>query len=174
MPDYNSDVLEVSLGKFEAAQGQKYQDPANFLQALWNEAGPAVGSMKIMLKLMRTKFEGEETGLKPDQTNIRLILIDFLIEEAGKDSNDPVNFIDQIANQLSKYNKESNAGEDKEGDPNAHPPNKGDRPNKASKTQGTLPRAPEANPAGGTAAATATMAEGDEKGTQSMSMESGE
>jgi hypothetical protein len=102
------------------------------------------------------------------------MLIDFLIKEAGKDTNNVIDFIDQIANQLSKYDKESNAGEDKEGYPNAHPFNKGGGPNEASKTQGTLPRAPEATPAGGTAAATATMAEGDEKGMQSMSMASGE
>jgi hypothetical protein len=49
MSKYNSAVLEVSSGKFEAAHGQKYKEPANFLQALWNEAGLTVGSMKIML-----------------------------------------------------------------------------------------------------------------------------
>jgi hypothetical protein len=58
MSAYDSDVLEVSLGEFKAAHGQKYQDLANFLRALWNKARPAVGSMKIMLELMRTEFEG--------------------------------------------------------------------------------------------------------------------
>jgi hypothetical protein len=174
MSEYNSDILEVSSGEFKMAHGQKYQDPTNFLQALWNEAGPTVGSMKIMLKLMRTKFEGEMAGLKADLTNVPPMLINFFIKEAGEDSNNAIDFINQIANQLSKYNKESNAGEDKEGDPTAHPPNKGDKPNKASKTQGTLPRAPEANPARGTATATATMVEGGEKGMQSLSMASGE
>jgi hypothetical protein len=59
MSDYNLDLLEVSSGEFEAAHSQKYQQPENFLQALWNKAGPAIGSMKIMLELMKTKFEGE-------------------------------------------------------------------------------------------------------------------
>ncbi len=57
MSEYDSDVLEVSSGKFEAAHDQKYKEPANFLQALWNKAGPSVGSMKIMLEMVRTKFE---------------------------------------------------------------------------------------------------------------------
>jgi hypothetical protein len=63
MSENNSDALEVSSGEFEAAHGQKYEEPANFLQALWNEAGLTVGSMKIMLKMLRTKFEGELAGL---------------------------------------------------------------------------------------------------------------
>jgi hypothetical protein len=69
MLEYNSDVLEVSFGKFEAAHGQKYKEPANFLQALWNEAGPTVGSMKIMLKMLRTEFKGGLAGLQADLTN---------------------------------------------------------------------------------------------------------
>jgi hypothetical protein len=125
MSEYDSDVPEVSLGKFKVEHDQRYQDPANFLQALWNEAGPAVGSMKIILELMRTQFEGEVAGLKANLTNVHQILIDFLIEEAGKDSNNAINFINQIANQLSKYNKESNDGEDKEKDPNAIFPTRG-------------------------------------------------
>ncbi len=174
MSAYGSDVLEVSSGKFEAAHGHKYQDPANFLQALWNEAGPMVGSMKIMLKLMRTEFKGGMVGLKAGLTNVPQMLINFLIKEAGKDTNNAINFINQISNQLSKYNKERNAGADEEEDPKSHPPHKEDEPNKASKTQGMLPRAPDVAPAGGTAAATATTAEEDKKRRQSMSMASGE
>jgi hypothetical protein len=69
MSEYNSAVLEVSSGKFEAAHGQKYKEPANFLQALWNKASPTVGSMKIMLKMFRTNFKGEQAGLPPDLNN---------------------------------------------------------------------------------------------------------
>ncbi len=170
MSDYNLDVLEVSSGEFEAAHSQKYQNPESFLQALWNKAGPVVGSMKIMLKLMKTEFKEEVAGLTADSSNIPQTLIDFLIKEAGKDLHDAIAFLNQTADQLSKFDEESNAGNDKDGDPNAHPPNRGDEHSKASKTQGTLPRAPQANPMGGAAATTATTAEGDKKGVQSLSM----
>jgi hypothetical protein len=66
--EYNSDALEVSSGKFEAAHGQKYKEPANFLQALWNKAGPTVGSMNIMLDMLQTEVRGELAGLQADLT----------------------------------------------------------------------------------------------------------
>jgi hypothetical protein len=75
---------------------------------------------------------------------------------------------------MSKFGEEFNAGDDKDVDPNAHPPNPGDEHSKASKTQGTLPRAPQANPPGGAATTTATTVEGDEKGVQSLSVVTGE
>jgi hypothetical protein len=154
MSDYNSDVLEVSLGELEAAHSQKYQNPESFLQALWNKAGPVVGSMKIMLKLIKTEYKGEVAGLTADSSNVPQTHIDFLIKEAGKDPYNAIAFLNQTANQLSKFDEESNASNDKDGDPNAHPPNPGDKYSKASKTQGTLLRAPQANPAGGAAATT--------------------
>jgi hypothetical protein len=70
LSDYDSDILEVLSGEFNAAHSQKYVEPQNFLQALWNEAGPVVGSIKIMLKLMRTEFEGKVAGLTADLTNM--------------------------------------------------------------------------------------------------------
>jgi hypothetical protein len=70
LSDYDSDVLEVSSGEFDAAHGKKYVEPQNFLQALWKEAGPVVGSMKKMLELMRTEFEGKVAGLTADLTNM--------------------------------------------------------------------------------------------------------
>jgi hypothetical protein len=174
MPDYNSDVLEVSLGEFETAHSQKYQHPEYFQQALWNKAGPAVRSMKIMLELMKTEFEGEVAGLTADSSNVPQTLKDFLIKEAGEDPHDAIAFLNQAANQLSQFDKEYNAGDNEDGDTNAHPPDPGDEHSKASMTQGTLPRAPQANPARGVAATTATRMEGDEKGVQSLSMATGE
>ncbi len=50
------------------------------MQALWNEAGPVVGSMKIMLELMTTEFEGKVAGLMVDLTNMPQILIDFSLK----------------------------------------------------------------------------------------------
>jgi hypothetical protein len=125
MSDYDSDILEVSLGEFKAAHSQKYQNPESFLQALWNKAGPVVRSIKIMLELMTTEFKREVAGLTADSSNVPQTLIDFLIEEA---------FLNQTANQLSKFDEESNADNDKDGDPNAHPLDPEDEHNKASKT----------------------------------------
>ncbi len=157
-----------------AANSQKYQQPEYFLQALWNEAGPAVGSMKIMLKLMKTEFKGEVAGLTADSSNIPHTLIDFLIEEAGKDPHDAIAFLNQTADQLSQFDEESNAGDNEDGDTNAHPLDLGDKPSKASKTQGTLLRAPQANRARGATTTTTTMVEGDEMGVQSLSMATSE
>jgi hypothetical protein len=100
--------------------------------------------MKIMLKLMKTEFKGEVAGLTADSSNVPHTLIDFLLEEAGKDPHDTIVFLNQTANQLSQFDEESNAGNNKDRDTNAHPLNLGDKHSKASKTQGTLPRAPQA------------------------------
>jgi hypothetical protein len=136
MSDYNLDVLEVSSGEFEAAHSQKYQQPENLLQALWNKAGPAVRSMKITLELMKTEFKGEVAGLTADSSNTPQTLIDFLIKEAGKDPHDAIAFLNQTANQLSQFNEESNAGDNKDGDTDAHPSDPGDEPSKASNVGG--------------------------------------
>jgi hypothetical protein len=126
MSDYNLDILEVSLGEFEAAHSHKYQHPENFLQALRNKAGSAVGSMKIILKLMKTEFEGEVAGLMADSSNVPQTPIDFLIKEAGKDPHDAIAFLNQIFDELSQFDEESNAGDNKVGDTNAHPLDPGD------------------------------------------------
>ncbi len=63
LKNYGLEALKVSSGKFKVAHGQKYQEPINFLQVLWNEAGSLVGSMKIMLDLMNNEFKGEIKGL---------------------------------------------------------------------------------------------------------------
>jgi hypothetical protein len=70
LKNYNLEALEIFSGEFEAAHSQKYQEPTKFLQVLWNKAGPSVGSIKIMLDLMKNEFEGEIAGLQADTTNI--------------------------------------------------------------------------------------------------------
>ncbi len=122
-----------------------------------------------MLKMMRNKFEGELAGIPADITNIPSLLNEFLIEEVGKDTNDAIKFINKIAEQLYKCNNEESTGE-QQGDPDAPLPDYGEGQNKASKTQGMLPRVPETNPAEKTAADTATLAEGNKEGAQSLSM----
>ena len=53
--DNNPEATEVSSGIFEAEHGQKYEEPANFLQALWNVAGPSVGADLIRPNQDQTK-----------------------------------------------------------------------------------------------------------------------
>ncbi len=167
LSDYDSDILKVSSGEFDAAHGQKYVETQNFLQALWNEAGPAVGSMKIMLDLMRTEFEGEVARLTADPTNMPQILIYFLIEEAGENPNNAIAFLHKTAEQLSNF---EDKGKDEGFNPNALPPDPGDKFDLASKSQGTLHSAPQAHLTERTTKITATMAEEDRKGVQSLSM----
>jgi hypothetical protein len=109
-----------------------------------------------MLKMMRNKFKGELAGILADLTNIPSPFINFLIEKVGEDTNDPIKFIDKITEQFKEFDNEESTGE-QQGDPNVPPPDKGEGQNKASKTQGTLPGAPEANPAERTATDTATL-----------------
>jgi hypothetical protein len=176
--EYASDAVEVESGEFKAAHTQKYKEPLNFCQALWNEAGPSVGSMKIMLEMLRTEFEGELAGLQADLTNYPQHLINFLIEEAGEDLKDAIAFLDLTLDQISQYEEDDPKEKDDNGDSdkiaNALPPNKEGKQIEASKTQGTVPRAPEVTPAEGTAASTINMTEGDKEGPQSVSMAPGE
>jgi hypothetical protein len=108
----------------------------NFLQVLWNKADPLVWSMKIILDLMKNELEGEISGLQADMTNIPQQLVNFLIEEVGKDLHDAIIFINKIADQLEEY-KEEESARDHQGDPDALPPNKGKEQSKASKIQGS-------------------------------------
>ncbi len=124
-----------------------------------------------MLELMRTEFKGKVAGLTADLTNMPQILIDFLIKEAGENPKDAIAFLNKTAKQLSKFKDE---GKDEGETPNALPPDPGDESNIASKTQGRLPSASQAHPTEKTAETTATMAEGDKKGVQSLSMATGE
>ena len=125
-----------------------------------------------MLELMKNEFKGELPGFHADLTNIPQQLIDYLIKEAGKDANNAIEFINKVTDQLEEYDNKESAG-DHLGDPEALPPDKGEEQSKTSKTQGLLLRAPKANPAEGIAANTASLAEGDKEGTQSLSMASG-
>ncbi len=156
--------------------------PNNFLQALWNAAGPSVGSMLPQLNLIKVKLEGDEAGVDPDFSEIDAQIIDFLIEEAGENIDECIAYIDNVIKKLNKFEE----GKDTEAD--AAPPNVGEgHTNKdaiasnegggttsASKTQGPLPRASEASLTDETATETARkMVAGDKEGAQSMSMAQG-
>jgi hypothetical protein len=175
--EYASDAVEVESRELEAAHAQKYKEPLHFCQALWNEAGPSVGSMKIMLEMLRTEFEGELAGLPADLTTYPQCLINFLIKEAGEDLKDTIAFLDLTLDQISQYKEDDPKEKDNNGhsdkDANALPPDKEGEQIEASKTQGTVPRAPEATLTEGTAASTVNTMEGDKEGPQSMSMAPG-
>ncbi len=94
--------------------------------------------MKIVLKLRKNKFKGELAGFHADLTNIPQQLIDYLIKEAGKDTNNAINFINKITDQLEEYDNKESAG-DHPGDPEALPPNKGEEQSKSSKTKDCYP-----------------------------------
>jgi hypothetical protein len=180
--DYDPDANEVSSGIFDAEHSKKYEEPINFLQALWNAAGPSVGSLLTQLDLIKTKLEGEKAGVEPDFSKTDAQLVDCLIEEAGENADECIAFINSVIVKLNKY-KEGNKMEKKimqsnvqEGcpDKDAFAPNKGGGTTPASKTQGLLPRAPKASPAEGAAMETAIMmAGGDKEGAKSMSMVQG-
>jgi len=132
--------------------------------------------MKILLDMMRTEFEGELVGVQADLTTYSQVLTDFLIEEAGKDPRDMIAFLEMTLAQISQYKvenlEETDANEAFDKDPNALPPDKEDKQIEASKTQRTVPRAPEASPAEGVTT-TINMTDGDKEGQQSVSMASG-
>jgi hypothetical protein len=112
--------------------------------------------------------------LQADLTNYPQRLINFLMEEAGEDLKDVIAFLDLTLDQISQYEEDDPREKDDNGDSdkdaNALPPNKEGKQIEASKTQVTVPRAPEAPPAEGTAASTVNTMEGDKEGPQSVSM----
>ncbi len=182
MSEYHPDSIEVSSGIFDAEHSKKYKTPNSLLQALWNVAGPSVGSMLTQLDLIKVKLEGDEAGVDPDFSKIDAQLIDFLIEEAGKNIDECIAYIDNVIKKLDKFEEGKDTKADAappnlgEGHTNkdAFASNKGGDTTSASKTQGPLLRASEASLTDETATETARkMAPGDKEGAQSMSMAQG-
>jgi hypothetical protein len=132
--------------------------------------------MKVMLEMIRMEFEGELLGLKADLTHFSQNLINFLIKESGENPNDPIAFLDQTLADISQYEEQNNKDKDIHKaiaeNQDALPPNKESKQPKASKTQETVPRAPEATPMEGIANTVDTTA-GDKEGPQSVSMAPG-
>jgi hypothetical protein len=59
--DYD-EALEVSSGEFDAVHANKYQNPDNFRQQLWNDAGPTVDSMMVQLSMINDNLADDEAG----------------------------------------------------------------------------------------------------------------
>jgi hypothetical protein len=138
--------------------------------------------MLTQLDLIKTKLKGDKAGVEPEFSQINGQLIDFLIKEAGEDTDECINFIYSVIVKLDKYEEKGDTEMEitQSGAPEGHPEEealtseKGGGTSLASKTQGTLPRAPEASLAEETAKETATrMAGGDKEGAQSVSMAPG-
>jgi hypothetical protein len=63
--DYDT-LLEVSSGVFAATHSNQFNQPNNFKQLLWNVAGPSIGSMIILLDLLKDNLEADQAGLPTD------------------------------------------------------------------------------------------------------------
>jgi hypothetical protein len=173
---YNYSVTEVDSGVFDANHAQRYVELANFRQALWNKAGPTVGAMKVMLEMIRTEFEGELLGMKANLIHFSQNITNLLIKESGEDPNDMIALLDQTSADISQYEEQHNKDKDIHKavaeDQDTLPPDKEVQQSVASKTQGTVLRAPEVTPAEGIATTVDTTA-GDKEGPQSVSMAHG-
>ncbi len=66
--DYNSNVMEVSSGKFETAFSKKYEVPKDFKQELWNSAGPLPESMILYINIVKKDLKDANNRLLFDLT----------------------------------------------------------------------------------------------------------
>jgi hypothetical protein len=185
LQDYASNAQEVSSGKFDAAFTRKYANPKSFLHALWNAAGPSVVAMVICLDIIKEELEGQLAGVPAEFRDLPEQLINFMNAEAGEDPNNAMKFIAQISHQISQFEDVTGEEDNKRhvivasntGDASAEDAlgtKKGGTQERASKTQGTLPRAQWTNPMEGVVNELAAEAGGDKEGVQSMSVAPGE
>jgi hypothetical protein len=90
--DYDSSS-EVSSGVFDANYANTLEDPNSFKELLWKIAGPSVGSMIILLDLLKDDLEAEEAGLPAEFNKIPATLLALLVEEAGKERGKQIEYI---------------------------------------------------------------------------------
>ncbi len=90
-------------------------------------------------------------------------LLEFLVQEAGEDCDNQINYIKQITAELEQIGQTKFHNK-------ALSQDKGIGQSEASKTQGMLPGAHEASPTEEAAIKLATMAGQDKEGAQSLSM----
>jgi hypothetical protein len=162
----------VSSGVFNARYNKKYTDPTNFLQLLWNTAGPLVGAMIIQLELIKEELEVDILGIPAKFKKIPAQLIDFMIKEVGKNTKEAIHFVEGHILHLNKIDNNNSKeecfqaiypGETKEGinmppkkainarEDNSHMLDKAGEHNTASKIQGPLPNTQQISPAEGAA-----------------------
>ncbi len=93
---------KVSSGVFDATHSNKYEEPENFKQLLWNVAGPSAGSMINMLKLLKDNLEADQAGIPADFNRIPLTLLEFMISDAGEDREEQIIFIKKIMEDVKQ------------------------------------------------------------------------
>jgi hypothetical protein len=163
LSDEYETASEVSSVIFDAAHADKFENPENFKQLLWNIAGPSTGSMAIILGLLKNDLVDDQEGLPADFSQIPLSILEFMVKEAGEDRGDQINFIEEIMENVEKLGQNATHTE-------ASPDEGGVHQHKASKTQGTLPGAQKASPTEAAAIKPAIMTGRDKEGAQSLSM----
>jgi hypothetical protein len=163
--DYD-DAQEVSLGKFDAIHANKYQEPNNFKQQLWNEAGPTIDNTMVQLTLIKANLEDKEARMPLKWMGVSKELHTLLDNEAGGEISDQLTYINDMLVEMYQMNPT--------GFRNFDPLNYNlDKEQNASKTQGTTPRAQKARPT--EEATTPDMREGrDKERVQSLGMASGD
>jgi hypothetical protein len=87
---------EVFSGVFDATHSNKFEEPENFKQVLWNVAGPSAGCIIIMLDLLMNNLEADQVGLPADFNRIPLKLLEFMILDAGEAREEQIKFINEI------------------------------------------------------------------------------
>ncbi len=164
--DYNTSS-EVSSGGFTATHSNQFDQPNIFKQLLWIIAGPSTSrSMIILLDLLKDNLKADQAGLPTDFNRVPVKLLELMVQDAGKDHEDQIGFINHITEELKQISQTSSRNKAfcLEGGP-GHSPD-------ASKTQGMLPGAHEASPTEEATIEPALMAGGDKEGAQSLSMAS--
>jgi hypothetical protein len=119
--------------------------------------------MIIPLGLLKDELEADQAGLPTEFNRWPTKLLEFLVQEAGEDHNNQINYIKQIMVELEQLGQTDLRNK-------ALSPDKGIGQSNASKTQGTLPGAHKASPTEEAAIELATMAGPDKEGVQSLSM----
>jgi len=149
---------------FNASYTKAFEEPNTFKELLWNLAGPSVGSMIILLSLLKNDLEEDEAGLPAGFEKIPVNLLALLVEEAGKERREQIEYIKEILQALNKICQTNSHNEAPSLEEGTH--------KEASKTQGTLPGAHKASLTEEAAVEPATSAGQNKEGAQSSSMAS--
>ncbi len=137
--NYNTSS-EVSSGVFAATHSNQFNQLNNFKQLLWNVAGPSTGSMLILLNLLKDNLEADQAGLPTDFNRVPVKLLELMVQDAGKDFEDQIGFIEHITEELKQISQTTSCNKAfcLEGGPS--------HSSDASKTQGMPPGAHEVSP----------------------------
>ena len=177
LSEYDNDALEVSSGEFDAKYVKRYANPATFLHALWNTAGPSVGAMRIFLDILLEELNGMLIGVQPEFKDVPEEVIRLMYQEGGDQPADAITFISKIQEEIAEFddNEEDSLSHIKniqygDTDPAPDIPMIDGETHEAIKTHGTLPGAHQTSPEEGVVIEPATAAGGDKEGMQPMSM----